>query len=402
LSGLRIFDITRVLAGPSCTQIFGDLGADVIKIERPGVGDDTRKWGPPFLKDASGADTTESAYFLSANRSKRSLALDFTTPKGAALARRMIAKCDILTENFKVGSLKKCGLDYASLKPDFPRLVYCSITGFGQTGPYAERAGYDFVVQGMGGIMSLTGDPQGDPVKVAVGVADLMCGTYAAIGILSALRHRDATGEGQHVDMALLDTQVAWMSYLAQYALIAGVNPPRLGNSHPTIVPYDVFASSDGYLILAVGNDGQFQRFCDFAGRPDLAADPRFAASGDRIKNRAIITPLLAELLATKPTAHWVEGLEARAVPCGPVNDMTQVFADPHVQSRGMVTTLPHDLAGGAPVPFVASPIKMSETPPAYRLPPPTLGQHTDDVLHELLGLRDDEIAALRAEKVIG
>ncbi|MFN4283544.1 MAG: CaiB/BaiF CoA transferase family protein [Alphaproteobacteria bacterium] len=402
LNGIRIFDITRVLAGPSCTQMFGDLGADVIKIERPGAGDDTRKWGPPFLKDADGRDTTESAYYLSANRNKRSLALDFTTEKGAQLARDLIAKCDVVTENFKVGSLKKHGLDYPSLKAAVPRLIYCSVTGFGQTGPYAPRAGYDFVVQGMGGIMSLTGEKDGQPLKVAVGIADLMCGMYAGIGILAALRHRDATGEGQHIDMALLDTQIAWMSYLAQYTLISGENPPRLGNSHPTIVPYDVFPSSDGHLILAVGNDGQFQRFCKFAGRDDLAADPRFATTGARIANRALITPLLAEVLKSKPTAYWVDGLDDCAVPCGPINTMQQVFDDPQVIARQMVAPMAHPLAGETPLKTVASPIKLSETPPSYRRPPPTLGQHTDEVLRELLELRDDDIAALRAEKIIG
>ena len=402
LAGLRIFDITRVLAGPSCTQMFGDLGADVIKIERPGAGDDTRKWGPPFLKDAAGNDSSESAYYISANRNKRSLALDFTTEKGAKLARELIAKCDILTENFKVGSLEKHGLDYASLKPLFPRLIYCSVTGFGQTGPYAPRAGYDFVVQGMGGIMSLTGEKDGQPLKVAVGIADLMCGMYAAVGILAALRHRDATGQGQLVDMALLDTQIAWMSYLAQSTLISGENPPRLGNSHPNIVPYDVFPSADGHLILAVGNDGQFQRFCKFAGREDICADPRFATTGARIKNRAVITPLLAEVLQTKPTAYWVDGLDECAVPCGPINSLQQVFADPQVIARQMVAPMAHPLAGDKPLPTVASPIKLSETPPSYRRPPPTLGQHTDEVLRELLDLRDGDLAALRAEKIIG
>jgi crotonobetainyl-CoA:carnitine CoA-transferase CaiB-like acyl-CoA transferase len=402
LSGLRIFDITRVLAGPSCTQTLGDLGADVIKVERPGAGDDTRKWGPPFLKDAEGRDTTESAYYLSANRNKRSIALDFTTAKGQQLARDMIAKCDIVTENFKVGSLKKLGLDYASLKPLFPRLIYCSVTGFGQTGPYAPRAGYDFLAQGMGGIMSLTGAQDGPPTKVAVGIADLMCGMYATVGILAALHHRDATGEGQQIDAALLDTQVAWMSYLAQYALIAGQNPPRLGNGHSTIVPYDVYKSADGFVILAIGNDGQFARFCDFAGRTDLCADAKFATNGARIANRDELTPILNEITQAQPTHYWVDGLEARAVPCGPVNTLTDVFADPHVQARGMVSPMAHPFAGGTPLPLVANPLKLSETPPTYRRAPPTLGQHTDEVLRELLDLRDGDIASLRAEKVIG
>jgi crotonobetainyl-CoA:carnitine CoA-transferase CaiB-like acyl-CoA transferase len=402
LSGLRVFDITRVLAGPSCTQMLGDLGADVIKIERPGAGDDTRKWGPPFLQDAEGHDSSESAYYLSANRNKRSLALDFTTEKGAKLAHELIAKCDIVTENFKVGSLEKHGLDYASLKPLFPRLIYCSVTGFGQTGPYAHRAGYDFVVQGMGGLMSLTGEKDGQPLKVAVGIVDLMCGMYAAVGILAALRHRDATGQGQLVDMALLDTQVAWMSYLAQSTLLTGESPPRLGNSHPNIVPYDVFPTVDGHIILAVGNDGQFQRFCAFAGRPDVAADPRFATCGARLANRAVITPLLGEITATQTTAHWVDGLDDCAVPCGPINSLPQVFADPQVIARQMVAPMTHPFAGGTPLPTVASPIKLSETPAVYRRPPPTLGEHSDEVLRELLSLRDDDIAALRAEKIVG
>jgi crotonobetainyl-CoA:carnitine CoA-transferase CaiB-like acyl-CoA transferase len=404
LAGLRVLDLTRILAGPSCTQMLGDLGADIIKVERAGAGDDTRKWGPPYLKDANGNDTTESAYYLSINRNKRSITLDLAKPEGQALAKRLLAKCDVLIENFKVGDLAKYGLGYEQLKAEFPRLVYCSITGFGQTGPYAPRAGYDMLAQGMGGIMSITGQPEGkpgsEPMKVGIGITDLMTGLYAAVGILSALRHRDATGRGQHVDMALLDTQVAWLVYEGMNYLVGGQVPKRRGNGHPNIVPYNVFPCSDGYVILAVGNDGQFRKFCAFAGDAALGKDPRFLTNPLRLANRDACEAAVGALTRTRPQKHWVDGLAAVGVPCSPVNTIDQVFADPQVIAREMVVKMHHAKAG-VDMPVIASPIKMSETPPAYRRPPPVCGQDTDDVLRELLNLPDEEIAALHTRGVV-
>lgn len=403
LSGVRVFDLTRILAGPSCTQLLGDLGADVIKVERAGAGDDTRKWGPPFVSDRDGRQTQESAYYLAANRNKRSITLDLSKPEGQALARRMIAKSDILAENFKVGDLAKFGLDYPTLAKEFPRLVYCSITGFGQTGPYAPRAGYDMLAQGLGGIMSITGPAAGAsesrPYKVGVGIADLMTGMYAAVSILAALRHRDATGEGQHIDMALLDTQVAWLANEGLNYLVSGKTPVRQGNAHPNIVPYDVFKCSDGFVILAIGNDGQFAKFCAFAGSPELATDSRFATNPARVVNRAELTRRMNEITATRPQRHWVEGLAGAGVPCSPVNDIAQVFEDPQVRARGMRIEMSH--AAGVDVPLIASPIKMSKTPPSYRHAPPVCGQHTDEVLGELLGMGAAEVAELRSRGVV-
>ncbi len=403
LAGIRIFDLTRILAGPTCTQLLGDLGADVIKIERAGAGDDTRKWGPPYVADPSGKATNESAYYLSANRNKRSISLDLSKPEGQALARRLIAKSDVMTENFKVGDLAKFGLDYPALSKEFPRLVYCSITGFGQTGPYAPRAGYDMLAQGLGGIMSVTGPaqsaPDSRPHKVGVGIADIMTGMYAAVSILAALRHRDATGEGQHIDMALLDTQVSWLANEGMNYLVSGKTPVRQGNAHPNIVPYDVFACADGFVILAIGNDGQFAKFCAFAGRPEIAADPRFATNPARVANRAELTKIVNAITAEKTQRHWVEGLAGAGVPCSPVNDIAQVFEDPQVKARGMRIEMPH--ASGATIPLIASPIKMSKTPPAYRRAPPTCGQHTDEVLSELLGLDGKAVADLRARGIV-
>ncbi len=404
LAGLRIFDLTRILAGPTCTQILGDLGADVIKIERAGAGDDTRKWGPPFLKDAAGSDTGESAYYLAANRNKRSLTLDLSQPDGQALARRLIAKSDVLIENFKSGDLAKYGLSYDQLKSEFPRLVYCSITGFGQTGPYAKRAGYDYLAQGMGGIMSITGQPESvpgsEPVKVGIAIADITTGLYAAVSILAALRHRDATGQGQQIDLALLDTQVSWLANEGMNYLVSGRVPKRLGNAHANIVPYQVFATLDGHLILAVGNDVQFRKFCEFAGRPEIAADARFANNPGRLKNQDILVPMLREIIKAKPRDHWLKGLETLGVPCGPVNNIDQVFADPQVLARQMKIELEHKPAG-VRVPMIGSPIKMSATPPAYRRAPPVCGQHTDEVLKEMLDLSEAEIGALRARGVV-
>ncbi len=401
LRGLRVFDLTRILAGPTCTQILGDLGADVIKIERPGGGDDTRRFGPPFLKDEAGQETAESAYFLSSNRNKRSLTLDLTKTEGQELARRLVGRCDVLVENFKLGNLAKYGLSYEQLKLDFPRLVYCSITGFGQTGPYAALPGYDVLIQGMGGFMSITGEPEGAPQKAGVPIADLMAGMYAAVAINAALRHREATGEGQSIDIGMLDTQVATLSIQGLNYLATGKAPARLGNAHPNIVPYQTFATADGDIILAVGNDAQFQRFCGFAGVPELAQDEKFRTNDRRVRNRGELTERLAPVFAGQPSSHWIEGLEQHNVSCGPINTIDQVFADPQVQARGMKLEMCHPAAGEPTIPLIASPIRMSATPPSYAHPPPMLGQHTDEVLRELLGLGQDQLMALREGGVI-
>ncbi len=401
LHGLRVFDLTRILAGPTCTQILGDLGADVIKVERPGAGDDTRRFAPPFLKDGTGTETGESAYFASSNRNKRSITLDLTAAEGQDLARRLIAHCDVLVENFKHGGLAKYGLGYDQLKADCPGLVYCSITGFGQTGPYASKPGYDVLIQGMGGFMSITGEPEGVPQKAGIPIADLMAGMYAAVAINAALRHREATGAGQYIDIGMLDTQVAMLTIQGLNYLATGQAPARLGNAHPNIVPYQTFATADGDITLAVGNDGQFQRFCAFAGVPELAEDERFRSNDARVRRRAELTALLAPILAAKSARHWIEGLEAHNVSCGPINTIDQVFADPQVQARGMKIEMPHPALGGDPVPLIASPIRMSATPPSYRHAPPLLGQHSDQVLAELLGLDAAELEALRERGVI-
>jgi crotonobetainyl-CoA:carnitine CoA-transferase CaiB-like acyl-CoA transferase len=401
LAGIRVFDLSRILAGPTCTQLLGDLGADVIKVERPIAGDDTRKWGPPYVKGADGEDTGESAYYLAANRNKRSITLDLANPEGIALAKRFIAKSDILIENFKVGDLSRRGLGYDDLKNEFPGLIYCSVTGFGQTGPYAERAGYDFLAQAMGGIMSITGNPDGEPMKVGVGIADVMTGMYASTAILAALRHRDATGEGQHIDVSLMDTQVAWLINEGTNYLVSGKVPTRLGNEHPNIVPYKAFPSADGHVILAIGNDGQFQKWCDFAEAAEIKADPRYKTNSDRLANRADIYTAMPVYTARKTTQEWVEGLAKIGVPCSPVNDIGQVFEDPQVQARGMRIDMPHHLAGEGTVPLIANPLKMSATPPSYRHAPPTLGQHTDEVLAEVLAMDAGEIAGLKKDGVV-
>lgn len=400
LKGVRVFDMTRILAGPSATQILGDYGADILKIEKPGQGDDTRSWGPPYLQDAGGADTSESSYYLSANRNKRSLALDFTKPEGLALAKKLIGNCDILFENYKVGTLEKYGLGYEQLKKEFPRLIYCSLTGFGYTGPYKDRAGYDFLIQGMGGIMSLTGPADGMPYKIGVAKSDLICGLYALSGILAALYHREKTGEGQWVDIALLDTQVAALSNAGQYYLTSGNVTPRMGNAHPTIVPYEVFSASDGYIILAIGNDRQFRDFCDCAGQPELWRDERFTQNKARVKNRAALIPLLQKIIADKTQAFWMAELEKRGVPCGPVNTLDQVFADPQVQARGMVTDVTHPYSD-KPVATIANPMKFSKTPVSYRHAPPVLGADTQDILSNELSLSDDDINQLREKGVV-
>jgi glutaryl-CoA transferase len=401
LAGVRVLDLSRILAGPVATQLMGDLGADVIKVERPGTGDDTRQWGPPWLTDESGRATGESAYFLSVNRNKRSVTIDLAQPCGQELIRALAARCDVLVENFKVGDLARFRLDYPSLKDELPRLVYCSISGFGQTGPYASRAGYDFLVQGMGGIMSITGDPDGPPMKVGVAVADVVCGLYAAIAIMGALRHRDLTGEGQHIDLGLLDTQVAWLANQGMNYLSSGTPPGRLGNAHPNIVPYQVFPASDGYFILAVGNDSQFRRFAAFAEAAHLADDPRFATNPARVRYRGELIPLIEALTRAQPVAHWLAGLQASGVPCGPVNDLRQVFDDPQIRHRQMSITMPHPAAPGGRVSLIANPIRYSATPVEYRRAPPTLGEHTDEVLQEILGLTQAERTRLRTNGVI-
>lgn len=402
LEGVRVLDLSRVLAGPWCTQTLADLGADVIKVERPGSGDDTRGWGPPFLPGRDGRDSAEAAYYLGTNRNKRSVTIDIARPEGQDLVRRLADGCDVMIENFKVGDMARYGLDAASMRATRPRLVYCSITGFGQAGPYADRAGYDYAIQGLGGLMSVTGErddlPGGGPQKVGVAVADLFTGMYATVAILAALRHRDATGQGQVIDMALLDAQVAMLANLGANYLVTKKPPRRMGNAHQNIVPYQVFEVADGHLILAVGNDGQFAKFCAVAGCPELAEDPRFAKNADRVRHRAVLVPLLAERLKTRPRAEWLAALEAAKVPCGPINDLSEVFADPQVRHRGMTVTMPHPHTDA--LELVASPLKLSATPPRMRRAPPLLGQHTEEVLREI-GLDDARLAGLRAAGIV-
>ena len=401
LNGIRVFDLTRVLAGPSCTQILGDLGADVIKIERPELGDDTRKYGPPFVLDVDGTETTESGYYLSANRNKRSVTLNLTGAEGQSLAKRMINQCQVLAENFKVGNLAKFGLDYASLKAENPGLVYCSITGFGQTGPKAKRPGYDFMAQGLGGIMSITGPPGGEPHRVGVPIADLTAGLWAAISINAALRHREVTGEGQHLDISLLDTQVSLLSIQGLNYLTSGEVPGLLGNAHPNIVPYQVFPTADGNIIVAVGNDDQFKRYCEFAGVSELIDDERFVTNKARVQNREALTQILNDVMRQKPSAYWLEALEKIKITCGPINNIDQVFDDAQVAARGMRIEMNHPATGGEPLSLLGSPSKMSVTEVSYRHAPPMLGQHTEEVLEELLGIDAAECNRLREQGVI-
>ncbi|VCU68276.1 Formyl-coenzyme A transferase [Pigmentiphaga humi] len=394
LAGIRVLDLTRVLAGPWCTQNLADLGAEVIKIERPGSGDDTRSWGPPFLKDTEGRETKEAAYYLSVNRNKRSVALDIATPEGARLVRELALRSDIFIENFKVGGLAKYGLDYESLKADNPRLIYCSITGFGQTGPYASRPGYDFMIQGLGGFMSITGErdgvPGAGPQKAGVAVADILTGMYATVGILAALEERHRSGLGQRLDIALLDSVVAMLANQASNYLVSGVAPQRAGNAHQNIVPYQVFAASDGHLIVAVGNDGQFRACCGVLEAPQLADDPDYRTNSQRVLNRDKLVPLLAAIMERRPRDYWLARLEEAGVPCGPINTIEQAFDDPQVLARSIRLDLPHPLAGTAP--SVASPLRLSDTPVQYRSAPPLLGQDTEAVLRECLGLSEEEV----------
>ena len=409
LAGIKVLDLSRVLAGPWCTQVLADLGADVVKVERPGLGDDTRQWGPPFLKDAEGNDTTQASYFTACNRNKRSVTIDMATPEGQALIKQMALQADIVVENFKVGGLKQYGLDHESLRALNPRLIYCSVTGFGQDGPYAERAGYDLMVQAMTGMMSITGradtEPGGGPLRVGVAVIDLFTGMYASNAILAALHVRDnaatGTGQGQHIDMALLDVGMAVLANQASGFLATGQAPGRMGNSHPSLAPYQDVPTQDGNMLLAIGNDGQFQRFCAAAGQPDWAVDARFTTNTLRVQHRSELIPMMEAVTRTRSTAAWIALLEDKAVPCGPINTIAQAFDDAQVKARGLRVELPRSAGDGIrTIAGVASPLRLSANPPVLRNAPPALGQHTDEVLAEL-GLNTQAIAALRDKQVL-
>ena len=403
LGHVRVLELSRVLAGPWAAQTLADLGASVIKVEKPRTGDDTRTYAPPYAANRDGSHSGESAYFLSTNRGKRSVTIDFIHPEGQKLVQALAAKSDVVIENFKVGGLAKYGLDYPSLQPLNPGLIYCSITGFGQTGPYRHKPGYDFMIQGIGGLMSITGEPDqrpgGGPMKVGVAVADIFTGLYAAIAILGALAHRDRTGAGQYIDLALLDTQVAVLANQAMNYLVTGIAPQRLGNAHPNIVPYQVFAASDGHIIVAVGNENQFARMCEVIGRPELASDARFASNASRVHNREEVIAILQGIFVTRTMRDWLQALERAGVPCGPINTVADVFADPQVQARGLKLDLPHPSIGS--VPSVANPIKYSATPIDYRSAPPMLGADTDEILREMLGVTPEEIGRLRKSGVV-
>jgi len=399
LTGFRVLDLSRILAGPWASQMLADLGAEVIKIERPASGDDTRGWGPPYMPDQSGDATGEAAYFHAANRGKQSVCIDMSQPAGQQLIQQLAVHCDVFIENFKVGGLKKYGLDYTSMKQINPRLVYCSITGFGQSGPYAGRAGYDFMIQAMGGMMSVTGETDGQPMKIGVALADVLTGLYAANAIQAALIHQQKTGAGQYIDMALLDVQVATLANQAMNFLASGVSPQRRGNSHPNIVPYQAFQTGDGHIILAIGNDAQFERFCKLAGSGELAADTRFRSNSDRVRHRDLLVPQVAAIMLQKSSADWLVALNAEGIPCGPINDIEQVFADPQVQHRGLQLELDHPDAGK--VASVANPIRMSLTPVQYDRAPPLLGQHTGEVLIRLLGMDEQDVSRLKQDNII-
>jgi crotonobetainyl-CoA:carnitine CoA-transferase CaiB-like acyl-CoA transferase len=403
LSHIRVLDLSRVLAGPWASQNLADLGAEVIKVERPGVGDDTRGWGPPWLKDKDGKDTRDSSYYLSCNRGKKSITLDISKPEGQQIVRGLAAKCDVLIENYKVGTLARYGLGYEELREINPRLIYCSITGFGQSGPYAPRPGYDFVFQGMGGLMSITGErdelPGGGPMKVGIAITDILTGMYASLAITAAIAHCERGGSGQYIDMALLDSMVAFNSNQISGYLVSGNIPTRYGNAHPNVVPYQVFPCKDGHIILAVGNDSQFASLCKVAGRPELAEDERFRLMSGRIVNRDALIPLIAEIMKQRGMHEWIAVLEAANVPCGPINNMQQVFEDPQVQHRGLKVEIP--TAAGVPCPGVASPMRFSETPVEYTVPPPTLGQHTQEILRDLLGMDQQALDALAAKGIV-
>lgn len=405
LDGIKVLDLTRVLAGPWCTQILGDLGADVIKIERPGTGDDTRAWGPPFMADMDGNETDQATYYMATNRNKRSVTIDMATAQGQALLKEMAARSDILVENFKTGGLTQYGLDYESLSKLNPRLVYCSVTGFGQDGPYAQRAGYDLLVQAASGMMSVTGQPDdvpgGGPVRVGVALTDLFTGVYASTAVLAALKVRERTGAGQHIDMALLDVGMAILANQATAFLNTGVAPGRLGNCNPSLAPYQDFPTKDGAMLLGIGNDGQFARFCDAAGKPEWATDERFVTNTQRVRNRPILIEMMVVITRTRTTAEWIALLEDKAVPCGPINNIAQAFEDPQVKARGLELRLPRDAGDGIQsIGCVASPIRLSKNPPVLRHAPPALGQHTDEVLAEM-GFTSTRIEKLREDRVI-
>ena len=396
LKGIKVLDLTRVLAGPYCTQMLGDLGADIIKVERPGGGDDTRGFAPPFVKNDDGEETDLSAYFCGANRNKRSITINLSTKKGQGLVKKLLSECDILVENFKTGTLEKYGLGYNNLKSDFPKLIYCSITGFGQTGPYASRPGYDGLIQAMGGVMALTGEPDGEPMKVGVPIGDLMAGMFASVGILAAVRHQINTGEGQFIDIGMLDTHVAWLANQGMNYLSTNKNPDRLGNQHPNIVPYQVMPTSDGYIVLSIGNDPTFERFCKLSGDEQLIYDPKFKTNADRVSNREFVTNTLNEITKRHTSSWWLTELEKQKIGCGPINTLSEVFSDPHVKAREMIVEMDHTKTGKAPLRLIANPIKMQETPPSYRLSPPLLGEHTEEILSEKIGLSLDEIKNLK------
>ncbi len=403
LSHIRVLDLTRVLAGPWCGQNLADLGAEVTKVERPGKGDDSRAFGPPWIKDAAGNDTAEAAYFVCANRGKQSVTLDLSKPEAQQIVRRLAAQSDVLLENYKVGDLARYGLGYDDLSKENPGLVYCSITGFGQTGPYKDRPGYDFMAQGMGGLMSVTGErddlPGGGPQRVGVPIVDIMTGMYASIAVCAAIAHRAVTGKGQYIDMALLDTQVAFLSNQGMNYLATGEAPIRLGNTHPNIVPYQTFRTSDGAIILACGNDNLFRKFCEVAGCAELATDARFATNGKRVENRTVLTGTLDAVFAKRTTKEWVAALDGAGVPNGPINDLKQVFEEPQVIARGMRIEVPHPTAGK--VPMVASPMRFSATPITYETPPPTLGQHTAEVLSKRLSMSAEDIERLKRDGIV-
>jgi len=399
LTGIRVLDLSRVLAGPWAGQNLADLGAEVIKIERPKVGDDSRAFGPPWVKDAQGRDTRDSAYFTSANRGKKSVTVNLSQPQGQALVRELAAKSDVLLENYKFGDLARYGLGYEDLRKINPRLVYCSVTGFGQTGPYKERPGYDFMIQGMGGMMSVTGEPGAEPQRAGVPIADIITGMYASIAICAALAHRAQSGQGQHLDLALLDSQIALLAYQNTNYFATGKPPRRIGNLHPNIVPYQPFRAADGEVILACGNDNLYRKFCEAAGCTELATDARFATNGKRVENRVELTRLLGEIFRKRSKKDWVALLDAAGVPNGPINDIAQVFAEPQVKARGVRIEVEHPVAGR--LPMVASPMRFSATPLEHKTPPPLLGEHTEEILRQLLGKSVDEIARLRASGAI-
>jgi crotonobetainyl-CoA:carnitine CoA-transferase CaiB-like acyl-CoA transferase len=401
LSGIRVLDLSRILAGPSCTQILGDLGADILKIERPGVGDDIRKWGPPFLKDELGEDTTESGYYLSTGRNKRSICIDFSKPEGREVLLGLLTHCDVLVENYKVGNLKKLGLDYETLKELFPRLIYCSVTGYGQNGPYAARPGYDMVAQAIGGLISIVGEEGRPPAKVPIAIDDIMTGMYACVGILSALRHRDQTGIGQHIDLALLDVQIAWLYNQGVNHFLDGKIPKRMGTGHPNIVPYQIFEAADGYILLGAVNNDQFSKLCHFVGRPELLAREGFRSNMERVGNRAVVNAAVSEFIARQSVDYWVEELANIKLTCSRVNNIGQALKDPQVLSRGMHIKMEHPLSGEKPIDLIGNPLKFSETPVNYRQAPPTLGQHSAEILMEFLGYDQEKIDQLRSSGIL-